>query len=71
MRYFRSYSPVQQNQFAVDGKGGANLRGLHLCLCLDVAPLAGKFNDEPLWDDYMEAIREYRKRVNEQDDEDA
>lgn len=33
-----------------------------------LAPLAGKYYDEPLWDDFMKAIKEYRQEVDEQED---
>lgn len=32
-----------------------------------LAPLAGKYAHEPLWDDFQEAIREYRQRVNKEE----
>ena len=32
-----------------------------------LAPLAGKYNDAPWWDEYLAAIDEYRKEVNESD----
>ncbi len=34
-----------------------------------LAPLLGSFNDEPLWDEWQEAIRVYRQRMNEQQDD--
>lgn len=32
-----------------------------------LARLAGKYADEPLWDDFQQAIQEYRQRVNQQE----
>ena len=34
-----------------------------------LAPFIGSFNDEPLWDEWQEAIRVYRQRMNEQQDD--
>ncbi len=31
------------------------------------ASLAGKYDDEPLWDDYIAAIQEYRQELNEKE----
>jgi hypothetical protein len=31
-----------------------------------IAALAGKYADEPLWDEFLEAIEEYRRRIDEQ-----
>lgn len=33
-----------------------------------LASLAGKYHSEPLWDDFMQAIRENRREMNEQED---
>ena len=32
-----------------------------------LAHLAGKYADEPMWDDYMQAIEEYRQSVDTQE----
>lgn len=33
-----------------------------------LAPLAGAFDAEPLWDEVLQAMQEYRKELNEQED---
>lgn len=33
-----------------------------------LAALAGVFNDEPLWDEFLEATKEYRRRMNERNE---
>lgn len=47
------------------------LTGTRLFEAHPLAPLSGKYNNEPLWDDFMQAIREYRESLNEQDDEEV
>ena|SRR5258708_555290 len=42
---------------------GARLGDAH-----PLAHLFGKYNNEPLWDDLMEAIRQHRARVNEEEE---
>jgi hypothetical protein len=32
--------------------------------CHPLAPLAGKYNDAEWWDEYLQAIEEYRQEVN-------
>ena len=32
-----------------------------------LAHLASKYNEEPVWEDFLEAMQEVRRRMNEQD----
>ena len=34
-----------------------------------LAPLFGSFDDEPLWDEWMDEIRKYREQMNALEDE--
>ena len=33
-----------------------------------LAHLAGKYNDEPLWDDFLQAMQEVRRQMNAQEE---
>lgn len=33
-----------------------------------LARLAGKYNDEPLWDDFLQAMQEVRRQMNAQEE---
>ena len=60
-------APVEDTSIAANGH--APDKTLRVIENHPLAPLAGKYNDEPLWDDFLEAIQEYRQRMNEQDED--